>query len=154
MSTTGSKSTVMENEVKTEDISAKDRDSKEEAREKSPEPDPTFPFDCSICKLITVASDYFGTRPPFARTLHITEPSYVMKDPFCPPPSSGKPNPEHFLVIGVNCAFCDAQVCKSLDCSFHYSKTFCCKCALENVKQFPLEIQTKIRKQLITNKDK
>lgn len=111
-------------------------------------PEPKIQFFCSICKLISTSCDYFGRKPPFARKLQITEDSYIMKDPFCPPPSSGRPNPEYFLVIGVNCAFCETPVCKSPECSFHYGKTFCSKCALENIKQFPLEIQTKVRKQL------
>lgn len=113
------------------------------------EPDePKIEFQCSICKLINASCDYYGTKPPFNRKLQITEASYIMKDPFCPPPSAGRPNPEYFLIIGVNCAFCETPVCKSPECSFYYGKTFCCKCTLENIKQFPLEIQTKARKQL------
>lgn len=125
-------------------------DSKEEnpAPSDKPAPAPKIDFTCSVCNLISESCDYFGSRPPFARNLRLTEDSYIMKDPFVPPPTHGKPNPEYFLVLGVNCAFCEVKVCKSTECSFHYSKTFCSKCALENVKQFPLEIQTKIRKQL------
>lgn len=110
--------------------------------------DPKIEFTCSNCRLISASCDYYGSRPPFAKRFQTTEDSYIMKDPFCPPPSSGRPNPEYFLIVGVNCAVCELPVCKSAECSFHYGKTFCRECALENVKQFPLEIQTKARKQL------
>lgn len=121
--------------------------------EKKPEddlPPPKIDFKCGLCGMDNIKCDYYGTRPPFARKLQITENSFIMKDPFAPPPVSGsqKSNAEYFLIVGVNCAMCEEQVCKGSECSFHYGKTFCGRCAIENIKQFPLEIQSKIRKQI------
>lgn len=132
----------------------------EPAPEKKPEPEPEpekkpepkIDFKCSVCKFISEKCDYFGSRPPFARKLQITEASFVMKDPFSPPPSAGRPNAEYFLVIGAKCTMCEAAVCKSSDCSVFYSRTFCRGCALENIKQFPIEMQSKVRKQFNTTK--
>ena len=125
-----------------------DQEKTTEASKDEKEPEPRIEFSCSVCQLIKVTCHYYGTRPPFARKLQLTEDSYVMKDPFCPPPTSGQPNPEYFLVVGVKCTICESPVCKSPECSFYYGKTFCSQCTLQNIKEFPLEIQTKIRKQL------
>lgn len=134
-------------ESKDKPESAKDQRELVVEAEKDPE-QLKISFKCSVCKIVSASCEYFGKRPPFARKYQVGEESYIMKDPFCPPPTSREPNPEHFLIVGVNCTLCGVPVCKSDECSFHYSRTFCSKCAIENIKQFPLEIQSRIRKQL------
>lgn len=106
-------------------------------------------FKCDNCSL-NERCDYFGTNPPFAKKIYFSEKCYVMKDPFSPAPShlTNKSNSEYFIVIGSHCSICNNLVCKGTECSFYYSKTFCLSCAKNNLKEFPLEIQTKIRKQL------
>jgi hypothetical protein len=117
---------------------------------KEPEPEPDrIAFSCESCNL-TEKCDYFGRQPPFARKIQFTENCFVMKDPFSPPPSSqsNKSSSEYFLVLGANCEICAKTFCKGAECSLYYSKTFCLTCAKANIQQFPLEIQSKIRKQL------
>lgn len=138
---------VSEDRLKDEDESTETKKTTKEEVEKDKPPEPTVPFSCHLCKM-TETCDYYGKRPPFARKYQITEDSFIMKDPFSPPPSSSRPNPEYFLVIGTNCTMCGEEVCKGNECSVHYSRTFCRPCALSNIKQFPLEVQTKFLKQL------
>lgn len=115
------------------------------------EPIPKINFSCDFCPL-NEWCEFKGTNPPFARQIRFAEECYVMKDPFSPAPGphSNKTNSEYVLVLGADCALCHRSVCKAAECSIFYGKTFCltCACSSEYIKSFPLEIQTKIKKQL------
>lgn len=113
------------------------------------EPEPKIQFRCESCALNELC-EFKGTHPPFARQIHFSEVCYVMKDPFSPAPGphSTKTNSEYVLVLGADCALCGRPVCKALECSIFYAKTFCLKCAAGRIKEFPVEIQSKIRKQM------
>lgn len=104
-------------------------------------------FKCGLCGM-TEKCHYKGKRPPFAKKVQLQEDSYVMKDPFSPQPDSRMASIEYMIVLGADCLMCEQKVCKGSECSFFYSKTFCRTCLHENIKQFPIEIQPKIRKQL------
>lgn len=106
--------------------------------------DPEIPFCCSACKMNAIVQ-YKGTHPSFARNIKLLEPSYVMRDPFQP---RAKTRPEAFIVIGADCCICEKPVCKDTTCSFFYAKSFCIKCAAENVGKLPKEVQGKYRKQV------
>lgn len=111
------------------------------------EPPPKIPFKCTVCHFIA-SCDYNGKKPPFSKNVNFTEECYVMQDPFSPPPSniSSKSNSEYFIVVGSNCVKCKSIVCSANTCSIFYGRTYCGNCAYECVTQFPLEIQSKIRK--------
>lgn len=115
------------------------------------EPEPKINFRCDFCSL-NEWCEFKGTHPPFARQIRFAEECYVMKDPFSPAPGphSNKTNSEYVLVLGADCVLCHRNVCKAAECSIFYGKTFCLSCAgsSEYIKSFPLEIQTKIKKQL------
>lgn len=98
--------------------------------------------------------DYFGKNPPFTKNLQLLEDSFIMKDPFTAPPSRhGKRSfTEYFIVIGSHCAMCKSVVCR--DCSLFYKSTFCYACAQSQIHQFPLEIQSKIRKEILEIKNR
>lgn len=106
--------------------------------------------ECSMSELV----HYFGKKPPFVKNIEFNEDSYIMKDPFSIPPSrNGKRSyTEYFIVIGSDCVICRSTVCK--DCSIFYNNTFCYRCAHERVSQFPLEIQSKIRKEYLAIKNR
>lgn len=114
-----------------------------------PEPEPKINFECALCSLNELC-DYKGTHPPFARQIHFSENCYVMRDPFSPQPGphSNKSTSESYLTLGADCALCGQSICKSSECSLFYDKTFCLQCAMAQIKQFPLEMQTKIKKQV------
>ncbi|GAB0093705.1 hypothetical protein DMENIID0001_088780 [Sergentomyia squamirostris] len=116
---------------------------------KKPEEKPRIPFTCSMC-LMSEKCDYLGKNPPFARKIQLTEDSYVMVDPFSPPAfdSRGRASAERFLILGADCSQCQRVVCRGVECSFFYSSTFCTDCIREKIREFPPEVQTKIRKQL------
>lgn len=104
-------------------------------------------FQCTNCSM-SEQVDFFGKSPPFTKNLGLIEDSYIMKDPFNVPPSKyGKRSfTEYFIILGSHCIMCEAVVCK--DCSIFYKSTFCYTCAKEEVHRFPLEIQSKIRKEI------
>lgn len=106
--------------------------------------DPEIPFTCSSCKMSETVQ-YKGTHPPFANNIKLLESSYVMRDPFQP---RGKWKPEAFIVMGADCCICEQPVCKDTTCSFFYAKSFCIKCAGENIQKLPKEVQTKYMKQV------
>lgn len=106
--------------------------------------DPEIPFICSSCKMNETVQ-YKGTHPPFASNIKLLEASYVMRDPFQP---RAKSKPEAFIVIGADCCICEIAICKDSTCSFFYAKSFCIKCAEENIHQLPKEVQAKFRKQV------
>lgn len=101
---------------------------------------------------MTESVDYFGKVPPFTKNIEFLEDSYVMRDPFSPPPSKhgSRSFTEYFIVLGTHCVLCRNVVCR--DCSLFYKSTFCFPCAESRIKEFPLEIQSKIRKELIAIK--
>lgn len=110
-------------------------------------------FTCSSCAMSELV-DYFGKSPPFTRNIELLEESYVMKDPFTLPPSKhGKRSfTEYFIVLGSHCSLCMKIVCK--ECSLFYKSTFCYPCSKSEVHQFPLEIQSKIRREILAIKNR
>lgn len=108
---------------------------------------PKIPFKCEECTF-QIVCNYKGLKPPFAKNIQFQEDCYVMQDPFSPPPGnlSAKSNSEYFIVIGVDCSACGRTVCSSPNCSIFYRKSYCAHCAYQSVNQFPVEIQSKIRK--------
>lgn len=117
------------------------------ANPKEKEIQPKVPFKCEECNF-QMDCDYKGTKPPFAKNIQFDVDSYVMVDPFSPPPSnlSSKSNSEYFIVIGSDCANCDRSICSASNCSIFYRKSYCGSCAHQMLNQFPVEIQSKIRK--------
>jgi hypothetical protein len=117
------------------------------------QPEQKIPFLCRECSMSELVH-YFGKKPPFVRNVEFLEDAYIMKDPFSAPPArNGKRSfTEYFLVIGSNCKICESPVCK--DCSVFYSNTFCIHCAYAHVSQFPVEIQSKIRKEFSAIKNR
>ena len=121
-------------------------------KEKTPEPE-RIKFECSFCHQKELV-DYFGKKPPFTRNIEFQEDCYVMVDPFSPAPSrlTSKSYTEYFVVMGAHCKLCEAVVCKDPSCSIYYLHSFCLQCAEENIKKFPLEIQSKIKKEVVALK--
>uniref|UniRef100_A0A336LM46 Cysteine-rich DPF motif domain-containing protein 1 n=1 Tax=Culicoides sonorensis TaxID=179676 RepID=A0A336LM46_CULSO len=117
-------------------------------RDEKEEPE-LIKFKCDSCSLQEMAH-YKGKNPYFVKNICFTEDCYVMKDPFSPPPApdTKKSFTEYFLVLGAHCSKCDKSVCRGNECSFFYGQTYCLNCAQSQIKNFPLEIQTKIRKQI------
>uniref|UniRef100_A0A182PLY4 Aminomethyltransferase folate-binding domain-containing protein n=1 Tax=Anopheles epiroticus TaxID=199890 RepID=A0A182PLY4_9DIPT len=101
---------------------------------------PLIPFRCDLCGL-NENCDYRGRRPPFASKIEFPEECYVMRDPFAPPPQAApdKPSSEYYLLLGADCNLCQRTVCKATECSFFYGATFCRRCSLDRVQEFPLE---------------
>ncbi|KAG5670145.1 hypothetical protein PVAND_000427 [Polypedilum vanderplanki] len=120
--------------------------------EQNLQPAEKIPFLCRECKMSELVH-YYGSKPPFVRNIEFLEDCYVMKDPFSAPPlKNGKRSyTEYFLVIGSKCKICEEDFCK--DCSIFYSNTFCIRCAHSQVSQFPVEIQSKIRKEFLAIKN-
>lgn len=114
-------------------------------------PDEKIDFKCKGCKM-SESVDYFGKLPPFTKNIEFLEESFVMRDPFSAPPSKHgtRSFTEYFIVLGTRCVLCQSSVCK--DCSLFYKSTFCYPCAESRIKEFPLEMQSKIRKELIAIK--
>lgn len=108
---------------------------------------PKIPFKCENCGFVAVCN-YKGTTPPFSKNIKFTEECYVMQDPFSPPPgnATSKSNSEYFIVIGADCCSCTKVVCAATTCSLFYQKSYCFDCAHQSITSFPLEIQSKIRK--------
>lgn len=128
--------------------------SKEQPEKPTKEEEPeTIKFKCNTCAM-SEDVDYFGKNPPFTKNLQLLEDSFIMKDPFTAPPSRhGKRSfTEYFIVIGSHCAMCKSVVCR--DCSLFYKSTFCYACAQSQIHQFPLEIQSKIRKEMLEIKNR
>ncbi|KAJ6637976.1 Cysteine-rich DPF motif domain-containing protein 1, partial [Pseudolycoriella hygida] len=130
-----------------EDTSAS---SQNHAKAKKDEEDeiPKPKFKCENCGLHE-EYDYFGKQPPFANKIKFNENCYIMKDPFTAAPEHAKTtNSEYFIALGTICTRCDRQICRGADCSFYYLKTYCLQCAVNNVSLYPLEVQSKIKKQI------
>lgn len=118
-----------------------------DANKPEPEPIPKIQFNCANCPF-SEQCEYKGRQPPFANKVKFLEECYVMQDPFSPPPGklSDKSSSEYFIVLGADCSSCGRTVCAAGTCSIFYGKSFCLQCAYRMVKDFPLEIQSKIRK--------
>ncbi|CAD6994960.1 unnamed protein product [Ceratitis capitata] len=112
---------------------------------------PNIDFQCGICDM-TESVHYYGKRPPFLYGLQLLEDSFVMRDPFQPPPLRWKPKSEYFVVIGAKCSVCQKIVCKGTECSFYYTCTYCLNCAKNCLDVAPTEVQAKLRKQLEQDK--
>jgi len=123
----------------------------EDAAAAKPEEPEKIHFRCSGCAMVELV-DYFGRCPPFVKNLELLEESYVMRDPFSAPPTKlGKRSfTEYFIVIGSNCHFCESQICK--DCLIFYKSSSCFPCAEQRLPDFPLEMQSKIRKEILAIK--
>ncbi|KAL7730251.1 hypothetical protein ACLKA6_016517 [Drosophila palustris] len=104
-------------------------------------------FHCSSCDMHEMVH-YYGTEPPFALGVKFREDSYVMRDPFQAPPPRWQSKPEFYVALGVNCSLCSKVVCKDSTCSFYYTKTYCLPCGSAELKSWPVEAQTRLRKQL------
>ncbi|XP_063704299.1 cysteine-rich DPF motif domain-containing protein 1 [Culicoides brevitarsis] len=117
-------------------------------KEEKSEPE-VINFNCDNCGMSEICH-YKGKNPYFVKNINFTEDCYVMKDPFSPPPGADtkKSFTEYYLVLGAHCKSCDKCVCRGNECSFYYGATFCLDCAMRRIKEFPLEIQSKIRKQI------
>lgn len=127
-----------------------DPNSKATEEEDLPKPQ----FKCQNCDL-NEEYDYFGKRPPFASRIKFNENCYVMKDPFSPAPELEKTtNSEYFIALGADCAKCNGPICRGQECSFYYLKSYCLSCAGGMLNAFPLEVQTKIRKQIVSSRTK
>ncbi|ALC47257.1 CG11755, partial [Drosophila busckii] len=107
----------------------------------------TIEFKCSGCDMQELVH-YFGQKPPFAIGVKFREDTYVMRDPFQAPPQRWKLKPEFYVAIGAHCAMCNKVVCKDTSCSIYYTKTYCLQCGFAKSKSWPVEAQTKLRKQL------
>lgn len=127
-----------------------DKESKSKKDEEDDIPKPRFK--CENCEF-QEEYDHFGIQPPFANKIKFNEKCYVMKDPFSPAPEHAKTtNSEYFIALGANCAQCDRMICRGQDCSFYYLKTYCLRCAGGIVNKFPLEVQSKIRKNIANSR--
>lgn len=104
-------------------------------------------FYCSSCEMEEMV-DYFGLDPEFVFGIKFTERTYVMRDPFQPPPPRWKSRPEYFIALGAHCKECNQVVCKDIECSFFYVNTYCLRCVKKVVNIFPLDIKQKLKKQL------
>jgi len=140
---------VLEQETPLETATQQEPKSKEQEEEK-----PKIQFKCGSCTFHEDC-DYFGKLPPFANKIKFNESCYVMKDPFAPSPEQAKTtNSEYFIALGGHCVKCNQAVCRGQECSFHYLKTYCLACASSSVKMFPVEVQTKIKKQIAMNQSR
>lgn len=104
-------------------------------------------FLCCSCDMEEMVH-YFGLEPNFVFGIKFNEPTYIMRDPFQPPPPRWKPKAEYFVALGAHCKLCDNVVCKDNECSFFYINTYCLSCVKKVATTFPLDIQQKIKKQL------
>ncbi|XP_060650509.1 cysteine-rich DPF motif domain-containing protein 1 [Drosophila nasuta] len=109
-------------------------------------------FRCSCCDMHELVH-YYGREPPFALGILFREDTYVMRDPFQAPPPRWQTKAEYYIAMGVNCANCSIVVCKDSSCSFYYTKTLCLPCGAEELKSWPVEAQTRLRKQLAAAKE-
>lgn len=108
---------------------------------------PKTPFKCESCGFVAICN-YKGTAPPFSKNIKFADECYIMQDPFSPPPgnATSKSNSEYFIVIGADCCNCTKLICAASACSLFYQKSYCFNCAYQSIASFPLEIQSKIRK--------
>ncbi|EDW24188.1 GL23522 [Drosophila persimilis] len=109
-------------------------------------------FRCSACDMHELVH-YFGRQPPFALGIKYLEDTYVMRDPFQPPPPRWQSKPEYYIAMGSKCSSCSKVVCKDGACSFYYTRTVCLPCGKAELKDWPVEAQARLRKQL-EDKDK
>lgn len=119
----------------------------EKCESQSDERIPKIKFQCTICNMLEMVN-YYGKTPPFVYGLKLLEDSFVLRDPFQPPPFRWKPKAEYFIIMGAKCAVCENVVCKGPECSFYYTCSYCLACAKKYINSFPLEAQAKLRKQL------
>lgn len=138
--------TKLSSEVKLEVDTAKPNDVPAKSRKSLPK----LPFKCDECNF-NLYYNYKGIKPSFSKNIQFNEECYIAQDPFSPPPTnlSNKSNSEYFIVIGCDCCNCGKVVCSSTDCSIFYRKFYCRQCAFQLLYQFPVEIQSKIRKYFV-----
>lgn len=115
---------------------------------------PKKPFKCQHCGFC-MFYQYKGTNPPFAEHVKFNSPVYLVLDPSVPPPtrSTDYRYMKHFLKLGSDCFNCNKTVCVYNRCSIFYGRYYCAACACKLYKQFPLDVQRRIRAFLV-NKDK
>lgn len=102
-------------------------------------------FLCHLCQL-RVKYDYFGTKPPFAKSFTLLEDTYVMKDPFS--------SEMGMISLGSHCSSCQKSVCASGDCSIFYTKRFCLPCVQNKIEEFPVEIQQELKNKALYQKSR
>ncbi|KAG4067179.1 hypothetical protein HA402_000170 [Bradysia odoriphaga] len=142
----------MDESSELEQSTSAQNDPKTKVQEEDDVPKPQFK--CHNCDL-NEEYDYFGKRPPFASRIQFNENCYVMKDPFSPAPEQEKTtNSEYFVTLGADCVKCSRPICRGQECSFYYSKSYCLSCAGGVLSSFPLEVQSKIRKQIANSRTK
>ncbi|EDV94732.1 cysteine-rich DPF motif domain-containing protein 1 [Drosophila grimshawi] len=110
-------------------------------------------FHCSVCNMHELVH-YYGKEPPFGLGIRFREDSFVMRDPFQAPPPRWQSKAEYYVALGVKCATCGKPVCKDAACSFYYTQTYCLPCGSVQLKSWPVEAQSKLRKQLAASKQK
>lgn len=104
-------------------------------------------FHCTSCQMRELVH-YYGREPPFALGVKFREDNFVMRDPFQAAPPRWQSKPEFYIALGVKCSCCEKIVCKDPTCSFYYTKTYCLPCGAAELKSWPVEAQTRLRKQL------
>ncbi|XP_033745118.1 cysteine-rich DPF motif domain-containing protein 1-like [Pecten maximus] len=92
-------------------------------------------FICKRCKFSS-CFQYFGSKPPFMKSILLLEEAYIKKDPFS---SDGG-----IITLGSHCHHCKLSFCCSPNCSIFYSKRFCLDCVEQNIDEFPREIQQEV----------
>ena len=90
-------------------------------------------FECSICDFSSNYDVLGRTIKECSDSIVFMEDSFLLRDPF----SGGC----RVVCLGSFCRICGEQVCASQTCSLFYVHRFCGKCALENVKAFPDQLQ-------------
>ncbi|KAF0289301.1 Cysteine-rich DPF motif domain-containing protein 1 [Amphibalanus amphitrite] len=98
----------------------------------------TIPFTCCVCGL-SEQCHYRGTRPPFSGFVQLTEPGYVMRDPFSARAACQLP-----VLLGADCTLCARAVCQDAGCSVFYTRRFCLPCARERAAEFPPQLRDKL----------
>ncbi|XP_021372041.1 cysteine-rich DPF motif domain-containing protein 1-like isoform X1 [Mizuhopecten yessoensis] len=91
-----------------------------------------------ICKQCDFSSNfqYFGSKPPFLKSILLLEEAYIKKDPFS--------SDCGIITLGSHCHHCKLSVCCSTSCSIFYTKRFCLDCVEKNINELPMEIRQEI----------
>jgi len=96
-------------------------------------------FECSDCGL-SEEYDYYGTKPPFCKSIVFEEESYVSRDPF----SNQKANHFNCILLGSKCGICAQPTCQS--CSLFFTQRFCSVCSQKYSHLLPEELRRRNKK--------
>lgn len=146
----GKNTELNDNAVNVPCLEPNEKDEKQQNRDDIDERIARIDFHCSGCDMHELVH-YFGREPPFALGIQYKEDNYVLRDPFQPPPQGGRPIPEYYISLGSKCSSCLKTVCKGSGCSFFYTATVCVPCGKTMLKDWPVDAQTRFRKQLVVN---